>query len=69
VPAVATLSGFHRVLVGAITPEQSGFANELKKRIEAAGLEARIVITGELPIEEVQRWYQRLTILRLHLAQ
>ena len=35
---------------------------ELKKRIEAAGLQSRIVITGELAIEEVQRWYQRLTI-------
>jgi mannosyltransferase len=40
----------------------AGFANDLKKRIEAAGLQSRIVITGELPIEEVQRWYQRLTI-------
>jgi mannosyltransferase len=53
---------FTAVLVGAITPEQSVFANDLKKRIEAAGLASRIVITGELAIEEVQRWYQRLTI-------
>jgi len=53
---------FTAVVVGAITPEQSGFANELKKRIEAAGLQPRIVITGELEIEAVQRWYQRLTI-------
>ena len=53
---------FTAVIVGAITPEQSAFANDLKKRIEAAGLQSRIVITGELEIEEVQRWYQRLTI-------
>jgi mannosyltransferase len=53
---------FTGVLVGAITPEQSVFANDLKKRIEAAGLGSRIVITGELEIAEVQRWYQRLTI-------
>jgi mannosyltransferase len=53
---------FTAVLVGAITPEQQGFANDLKKRIEAAGLQSRIVITGELAIEEVQRWYQGLTI-------
>jgi len=53
---------FTAVMVGAITPEQSGFANDLKKRIEAAGLQSRIVITGELEIEEVQRWYRRLTI-------
>ena len=53
---------FTAVMVGAIVAEQTGFANELKKRIEAAGLASRIVITGELEIEEVQRWYQRLTI-------
>src|ERR1700716_1336014 len=53
---------FTAVIVGAITPEQTAFANDLKKRIEAAGLGSRIVITGELEIEEVQRWYQRLTI-------
>jgi mannosyltransferase len=53
---------FTAVMVGAITSEQSGFANDLKQRIEAAGLQARLVILGELEIEEVQRWYQRLTI-------
>ena len=53
---------FTAVIVGAIAVEQRSFANDLKKRIEAAGLQSRIVITGELPIEEVQRWYQRLTI-------
>jgi mannosyltransferase len=53
---------FTAVMVGAIVAEQTGFANELKKRIEAAGLTARIVITGELEIEQVQRWYKRLTI-------
>src|SRR5438552_10907813 len=53
---------FSAVIVGAIVPEQQGFANGLKQRIEAAGLQSRIVITGEIEIEEVQRWYQRLTI-------
>ena len=53
---------FTAVMVGAIVPEQQAFANGLKKRIEAAGLQPRIIITGELAIEEVQRWYQRLTI-------
>ena len=43
-------------------PEQQGFANELRRRIEAAGLTSRILMTGELPIEAVPRWYQRLTI-------
>src|ERR1700761_4277037 len=53
---------FSAVMVGAITPDQMMFANDLRKRIEAAGLASRIIITGELPIEEVQCWYRRLTI-------
>jgi mannosyltransferase len=53
---------FTAVMVGAIVPEQQAFANELQRRIEAAGLQSRIVITGELAIEDVQRWYHRLTI-------
>jgi mannosyltransferase len=53
---------FTAVIVGEITPEQAGFANGLRQRIAAAGLQSRIVILGELPIAEVQRWYRRLTI-------
>ncbi|MGB8401779.1 MAG: glycosyltransferase family 4 protein [Bradyrhizobium sp.] len=53
---------FTAVMVGAIVPEQQGFAADLKRRIEAAGLRSRIVMTGELEIGEVERWYQRLTI-------
>jgi len=53
---------FTAVMVGAITPEQMPFADDLRKRIAAAGLQSRLVITGEVPIEDVQRWYRRLTI-------
>jgi mannosyltransferase len=53
---------FTAVIVGAIVPEQQGFADGLKRQIEAAGLSSRIIMTGELEIAEVQRWYQRLTI-------
>jgi len=53
---------FSAVMVGAITAEQTPFANDLERRIEAAGLISRFLITGELDIEQVQRWYQRLTI-------
>ncbi len=53
---------FTAVIVGAIVPEQQAFAHDLRKQIAAAGLQSRIVITGELLIAEVQRWYQRLTI-------
>src|SRR5450432_1047555 len=53
---------FTAVMVGAVTVDQTAFANDLRQRIAAAGLASRIVITGELEIEEVQRWYRRLTI-------
>ena len=53
---------FTAVMVGSVTPEQAAFAEDLRKRIEAAGLQSRILMTGELAIEEVPRWYQRLTI-------
>jgi mannosyltransferase len=53
---------FTAVIVGQIAVEQNSFANELKQKIAAANLASRIVITGEVPIEDVQRWYQRLTI-------
>src|SRR6202795_850299 len=39
---------FTAVLVGAIMPEQTTFANDLKKRIGAAGLASRVVMTGDL---------------------
>jgi mannosyltransferase len=53
---------FTAVIVGAITLDQTSFASGLKKQIEAAGLQSRVVITGEVPIEQVERWYRRLTI-------
>ena len=43
-------------------PDQIGFASELRRKVADAGLQDRIVITGELPIAEVERWYRRLTI-------
>jgi mannosyltransferase len=53
---------FSAVIVGAITADQTAFANDLKTRIEAAGLSSRIVMTGELPVDDLPRWYRRLTI-------
>ena len=60
---------FTAVIVGAITPEQQGFANDLKKRIEAAGLQSRIVMTGELADRGGAALVPAADDLRLHLAQ
>jgi mannosyltransferase len=53
---------FSAVVVGAITADQTAFANELKAKIDAAGVSSRIIMTGELAVDELPRWYRRLTI-------
>lgn len=53
---------FSAVIVGAITPDQAGFADRLRARIAASGLSARCVILGERPVDEVVDWFRRLTI-------
>ena len=61
---------FTAVIVGQITPEQTGFANDLKQQ-DRSGRSAgsRIVITGELPIDEVAALVSAADDLCLHLAQ
>jgi mannosyltransferase len=53
---------FTAVIVGAVTPDQQPFVHGLRARVEAAGLADRVRFLGELPIEEVPRWYQRIAI-------
>jgi mannosyltransferase len=50
------------VIVGPITPDQQAFADELQGQVDAAGLRARLRILGELPIDQVPPWYQRISI-------
>lgn len=50
------------VIVGQITTDQRPFAKGLMERIRAAGLSDRIVILGEVPLDEVVRWYRRIAI-------
>jgi mannosyltransferase len=53
---------FSAVVVGPVTPEQRGFAARLVARVEEAGLGARVKFLGELPVDEVPLWYQRILI-------
>jgi mannosyltransferase len=53
---------FTAVIVGPVTPDQQSFAGKLQDRVDAAGLAQRVRFLGELPIDEVPRWYQRITI-------
>jgi mannosyltransferase len=53
---------FTAVIIGLTTADNVGFVEKLKQQIAAAGLQDRIRFLGELPIEEVPLWYQRISI-------
>lgn len=48
------------VITGRVTAEHKGFADELRLRIDAAGLSERILFLGEVP--DVAVWYRRVTL-------
>ncbi|HEY3910506.1 MAG TPA: glycosyltransferase family 4 protein, partial [Stellaceae bacterium] len=53
---------FCAVVVGLTTVDNVPFVEGLKQQIAAAGLTERIRFLGELPIDEVPLWYQRISI-------
>ena len=53
---------FTAVMVGAITPEQTAFADGLRNGSTLPGCNRASSSPANLMIEEVPRWYQRLTI-------
>jgi mannosyltransferase len=53
---------FTAVIIGLTTADNVAFVEKLKQQIAAAGLEPRIRFLGELPIEDVPLWYQRISI-------
>jgi mannosyltransferase len=50
------------IVVGLITPRHRRFAARLLERVESAGLAGRVRFLGELPIDELPLWYQRISI-------
>jgi mannosyltransferase len=53
---------FTAVVIGLVTVDNRPFVEGLRQRVAAAGLTERIRFLGELPVEEVPRWYQRISI-------
>ncbi len=53
---------FTAVIVGAVTADQQAFERVLRAKVEAMELSERVIFLGELPIDEVPPWYQRITI-------
>jgi mannosyltransferase len=48
------------VITGRVTAEHQAFADELRRKIEKAGLSSRIHFLGEVP--SVDQWYRRLSL-------
>ena len=53
---------FSAVVIGLTTVDNLPFVEGLKQQIAAAGLSERIRFLGELPIDEVPLWYQKISI-------
>jgi mannosyltransferase len=48
------------VISGRVTPEHRAFADDLKRKIDEAGLSKRIVFLGEVP--DIRIWYRRISL-------
>jgi mannosyltransferase len=53
---------FTAVVIGRITVEHQAFAADLEQMVREAGLADRVRFLGEVPIEEVPRWFQRISV-------
>ena len=66
VEAMIEVMGRHRdiqaVILGRVTSDQSGFAAQLRQRIDTAGLANRFHMPGEVARADVLSWYRRLSL-------
>jgi len=50
------------IIMGRATGSHSGFLQQLKDKVEAAGLSQRILFPGEVPVHEIAGWYKTLSL-------
>jgi mannosyltransferase len=50
------------IIFGRATDKHVAFERDLKARVKAAGLEARILFLGEVGVDEIAVWYRRLSL-------
>lgn len=53
---------FTAVVSGLCKTKDQAYLFDLMRRVSEAGLESRIIILGDLAPDEIQRWYQRLSL-------
>ena len=52
----------HAVVLGRATRAHRGVERDLAARIAAAGAGSRVILAGEVPVDEVASWYQALDL-------
>ena len=62
IQALPQLPQVTAVIAGLAQPQHQAYQQELQAKINAAGLQKRIVFLGEVPAGEVHRWYQRCLV-------
>mgnify|MGYP002654647237 CR=1 FL=1 len=50
------------VITGLEAPEEAEFVGRLKKRVRDTGLQDRIIILGEVPRDDVPKWFRRVSL-------
>ena len=50
------------LLTGLVTPDNQAFVDGLKQKIEAAGLERRILFLGEQPRDKMPQWFALVSL-------
>jgi len=53
---------FTAIITGETTPKFAAFEAGLKRKIRDCGLENRFIWLGKLPMEEVRKWFQRVSL-------
>lgn len=54
---------YHCVVVGAISPSNKDFVEQMKNKARQANLAERITFTGELPFEQIPRIFSALSLV------
>lgn len=59
IAALPHLPGATAVVAGLAQPKHQAYLADLQARVQAAGLQERIIFLGEVPAGQVHLWYQR----------
>ncbi len=62
IKAIQTHDDITGIILGRATEKHQSFEADLKDKVAQAGLADRILFCGEVPVDQVYRWYQALDL-------